>query len=94
MTTDQQIWLNEYAVTCRVFKGRWSIRHCVKMYSDIKDLRIRMSSRCKGKVTRHESTYNPCEECPILAGYLQNHCEEAKDYGRPQESPHNEVWAV
>ena len=94
MATDQQVWLNEYAVTCRVFKGRWSIRHCLKMYNDIKDLRIRMSSRAKGKVTRHESTYNPCEHCAVLANYLKQHREEVNGYGRPHESNCNEIWAV
>ena len=94
MATDQQVWLKEYAVTCRVFKGRWSIRHCLKMYDDIKDLRIRMSSRSKGKVTRHESTYNPCEHCAILANYLQECRDEANEYGQPTGPRQNEAWAV
>jgi hypothetical protein len=76
MKTVQKTWLDEFAVTCRVFKGRWNIRHCVRMYNDIKDLKIHMSSRAKGKVTRHESTYNPCERCKVLSGYVDNLNEE------------------
>ncbi len=72
MKADQKTWLDEYAVTCRVFKGRWSIRHCVKMYNDIKDLKIHMSSRSRGKVARHESRYNPCERCRVLSSYRDN----------------------
>lgn len=72
MERDRKTWLDEYAVTCRVFKGRWSIRHCVRMYNDIRDLKIRMSSRANGHVTRHESAYNPCERCKILSNYMAN----------------------
>lgn len=64
------------------------------MYNDIKDLRIRMSSRSKGKVTRHESTYNPCEHCTVLANYLKQHGDEVNGYGQPHESKYNEVWAL
>jgi hypothetical protein len=78
MTSDKKVWLDEYAVNCRVFKGRWSIRHCVRMYNDIKDLKIQMSSRAKGKVTRHESTYNPCERCKILSNYVNSLGETEK----------------
>jgi hypothetical protein len=75
MKSEQKVWLDEFAVNCRVFKGRWSIRHCVRMFNDIKDLKIHMSSRSKGKVTRHESTYNPCERCKILSNYVNNASE-------------------
>ena len=71
MKADQKLWLNEYAVNCRVFKGRWSIRHCLRMYNDISDLKIQMSTRAQGRVTRHESAYNPCKKCKILANYLK-----------------------
>lgn len=72
MKTDQKGWLEEHAVTCRVFKGRWSIRHCLRMFNDIKDLKIHMSSRVRGKVTRYESTYNPCERCKVLTKYMDS----------------------
>lgn len=72
MATDRKMWLDEYAVTCRVFKGRWSIRHCLRMYNDIKDLKIHMSSRANGRVTRHESQYNPCERCKILTRFMED----------------------
>ncbi|HTY24616.1 MAG TPA: hypothetical protein VMC85_15895 [Desulfomonilaceae bacterium] len=72
MATEQKLWLDEYAVTCRVFKGRWNIRHCLRMYNDIKDLKIQMSSRAHGKVTRHESCYNPCERCKVLHHYISS----------------------
>jgi hypothetical protein len=85
MKVDQKVWLETNTVTCRVFKGRWSIRHCVKMYHDIKDLKIQMSTRGKGKVTRFESSYNPCEHCGILTRYVddlaadqQNQCDCAQ----------------
>ncbi|MFH0821139.1 MAG: hypothetical protein V2B18_00180 [Pseudomonadota bacterium] len=71
MGTEQKSWLEEYAVTCRVFKGRWSVQHCLRMYQDIKDLKIRMSSRAGGTVTRYESAYNPCEHCRVLSEYLR-----------------------
>ncbi len=94
MKTDQKTWLDEYAVTCRVFKGRWSIRHCVRMYNDIKDLKIQMSSRAKGKVTRHESSYNPCERCKVLTNYRNNLLEEQNQYKRHTTEPqYNEIWA-
>ena len=84
MSTDKKAWLDRNAVTCRVFKGRWSIRHCFKMYNDIKDLKIQMSTRGGGIVKRHESAYNPCERCKILAEYKNNmeeqHCDEKHCY--------------
>jgi hypothetical protein len=80
MGVDRTGWLDEYAVNCRVFKGRWNIRHCIKMYNDIKDLKIQMSSRFKGKVARYESAYNPCEHCKVLAGYLAAQEKENQDY--------------
>ncbi len=95
MRTDEAAWLDNYSVTCRVFKGRWSVRHCLRMYNDIKDLKIRMSSRADGKVTRHESTYNPCSRCQVLAGYLEALSREENMYepqGEP--APYNEVWAM
>ncbi|MEJ2716209.1 MAG: hypothetical protein P8182_03585 [Deltaproteobacteria bacterium] len=94
MKMDQQGWLDEYAVTCRVFKGRWSGRHCLRMYNDIKDLKIKMSSRAKGRVTRHESTYNPCRRCKVLADYLKARQEEEQQYNRAGETGCNEVWAM
>jgi len=45
MNREKDNWLDKYAVTCRVFKGRWSIRHCLRIYSEIKDLKIEMSTR-------------------------------------------------
>lgn len=72
MKADKKLWLERNAVSCRVFKGKWSIRHCLKMYNDIKDLKIHMSSRGNGKVTRYESAYNPCEHCKILTGYVDS----------------------
>ena len=94
MKMDQQGWLDEYAVTCRVFKGRWSIRHCLRMYNDIKDLKIRMSSRAQGRVTRHESAYNPCRRCKVLADYLKTRHAEEQQYHRGSETGCNEVWAM
>jgi hypothetical protein len=70
--SNRKVWLDEYAVSCRVFKGRWSIRHCLRMYNDIKDLKIHMSSRSHGTVTRHESAYNPCQRCKTLAKYMES----------------------
>jgi hypothetical protein len=94
MNTDRKLWLDEYAVSCRVFKGRWSIRHCVRMYNDIKDLKIHMSSRSRGKVTRHESDYNPCRKCKILANYLKNQCDEMGQCPPPGETAYRGLWAM
>ena len=80
MNLDQKSWLDEFAVNCRVFKGRWNIRHCLRMCNDIGDLKVRMSTRARGKVTRHESTYNPCRRCKTLAGYLERHREDLPGY--------------
>lgn len=94
MKREQENWLEEYAVTCRVFKGRWSIRHCVKMYNDIRDLKIRMSSRFKGQVARHESQYNPCENCKVLTRYIEHECNTAQTCDQRGNRGCNEVWAV
>ncbi len=95
MKTEQKAWLDENAVFCRVFRGRWSVRHCLRMYHDIKDLKIHMSSRGNGKVTKYESTYNPCEHCRVLAEYVREQAQEApvmpQNY---QDSVPNEMWAV
>lgn len=64
-------WLDENAVTCRVFKGRWNIRHCLRMYFEISDLKIEMATRGGGKVTKYRSSYNPCRRCKVLAGRLR-----------------------
>ncbi len=93
MKADNKVWLDEYAVNCRVFKGRWNIRHCMRMYNDIKDLKIHMSSRAKGKVTRYESAYNPCERCKVLTRYISSLHEEQERYSTTDESPYKEVWA-
>jgi len=76
MTSDRRLWLEKNAVTCRIFRGKWSVRHCLRIYGDIKDLRIRMATRAKGRVIHHQSCYNPCEHCTILRSYLEN-CPEA-----------------
>ncbi|MEW6351352.1 MAG: hypothetical protein AB1646_20050 [Thermodesulfobacteriota bacterium] len=95
MKTEQKVWLDENAVSCRVFRGRWSVRHCLRMYQDIKDLKIQMSSRAEGKVTKYESTYNPCEHCRVLAEYIRAHAEEAPPMPQTyQESVPKEMWAV
>ena len=84
MAADQKLWLDEYAVTCRVFKGRWSIRHCLRMYNDIKDLKIHMSSRAQGKVTRYESCYNPCERCKVLNRYISSLPTDENEYSEEE----------
>ena len=94
MKSDEKTWLDEFAVTCRVFKGRWSIRHCLRMSGDISDLRIRMSSRDRGKVTHHESAYNPCKGCKVMINYLESRSEETPSYDGAGVSPRNEVWTV
>jgi hypothetical protein len=94
MKTDQKLWLDEYAVTCRVFKGRWSIRHCLKMYNDIKDLRIHMSSRSKGRVVRHQSAYNPCERCKVLSRYMESLPEPGENRNENSETTFSRAWAV
>jgi hypothetical protein len=72
MKRDREEWLDKHAVFCRVFKGRWSIRHCLKIYCEIKDLKIEMAIRARGGVKRLQSTYNPCENCRVLATALKN----------------------
>jgi hypothetical protein len=94
MRGERSSWLNEYSVTCRVFKGRWSIRHCLKMYNDINDLKIRMSSRAKGKVTRHESMYNPCETCKVLTRHMNTCCPDSEACNGSSEKCCTEAWAV
>jgi hypothetical protein len=91
MKTDQKGWLEEHAVSCRVFKGRWSIRHCLRMYNDIKDLRIHMSSRVRGKVTRYESAYNPCERCKILTKYIDSQPRDPEDQSRSVQQTYDEA---
>lgn len=71
MKAIQHSWLDENAVTCRVFKGRWNIRHCLRMYCEIRDLKIEMATRGGGKVTRYESSYNPCRQCKVLKNRLR-----------------------
>jgi len=94
MKPDEKLWLEQHAVTCRVFKGRWSVRHCLRMYNDIKDLKIEMSSRAHGKVTRHESAYNPCEHCRVLTRLVNGGPGEESSYGSGVEQPYNEIWTV
>lgn len=91
MKSDQKGWLQEHAVTCRVFKGKWGIRHCVKMYNDIRDLKIHMSSRVKGKVTRYESAYNPCERCKVLTRYLESLPPDADGQSPAAEEPFGQI---
>lgn len=93
MKTDQKRWLDEYAVTCRVFKGRWNIRHCLRMYNEIGELKIQMSTRANGKVTRHQSAYNPCKRCKVLVNYLKSHSDEGQMYDRTSDTAYSEVWA-
>ena len=71
MSTIRRTWLDEHAVTCRVFKGRWNIRHCLRMYFEINDLKIEMATRGGGKVTKYQSSYNPCRRCKVLARRLK-----------------------
>jgi len=91
MKADQAKWLERNAVTCRVFKGRWSVRHCVRMYNDIKDLKIQMSSRGGGQVTRYQSAYNPCERCRVLSQYFSSIAEDEKDFEGRSEVAYPEV---
>ena len=94
MMSDQKVWLDEYAVTCRVFKGRWSIRHCLRLYSEMSDLKIRMATRANGKITRHESAYNPCERCKVLGAYLEKVAAENPTYDSTEDASYNQIWAV
>lgn len=94
MKTEQKRWLDEYAVTCRAFKGRWNIRHCLRMYNEIDDLKIQMSTRANGKVTRHQSTYNPCKRCKVLVNYLKSRSDDRQTYDHTRDTTYSEVWAV
>ncbi len=94
MKSEQKLWLEAYAVTCRVFKGRWSVRHCLRMYNDMRDLKIRMASRAHGKITRHESAYNPCERCKVLEAYMKSCHADSGIYENRDEAAFNQVWAV
>ncbi|MFH0959473.1 MAG: hypothetical protein V1897_12290 [Pseudomonadota bacterium] len=95
MKMERDDWLDRNAVFCRVFKGRWSIRHCLKIYCEIKDLKIEMAIRAKGGVKRLQSTYNPCENCAVLAKALKDiqpiGCGGA---GVIEESNREEKWAA
>jgi|GEM_PF-1997060 hypothetical protein len=77
MDTNQEQWLEKNAVTCSVFRGRWSVKHCLRIYGDIKDLRIRMATRAHGRVIHYQSSYNPCEHCQNLIRYLEQCPEDA-----------------
>ncbi len=94
MKSEEKTWLDEFAVTCRVFKGRWSIRHCLRMFGDINDLRIQMSSRDGGKVTRHESAYNPCKGCKVMINYLEGQTKERPGCDAAGGSSRSEIWTV
>jgi len=71
METNLQQWLETNAVTCSVFRGRWSVKHCLRIYGDIRDLKIRMAKRANGRVTHYQSSYNPCEHCQNLKRYWE-----------------------
>lgn len=95
MKRDKDSWLDSYAVTCRVFKGRWSIRHCLRIYSEIRDLKIEMATRGRGGVQRYESSYNPCEHCMALANTLRTlETECAAQEQSLKESTNVESWAA
>jgi len=64
------------------------------MYNDIKDLKIQMSSRAKGKVTRYQSAYNPCERCKVLTRYISSLNEEEERYAKAGETSYSEAWAL
>ncbi len=95
MKRDKESWLDRYSVTCRVFKGRWSIRHCLRIYSEIRDLKIEMVTRGRGGPQRHESSYNPCEHCVVLASTLRAlEAERAAQAQSLKESTDVESWAA
>lgn len=94
MKAEQKAWLDRNAVTCRVFKGRWNIRHCLRMYNDIKDLKIQMSTRGGGKVRRHESAYNPCENCGVLSHYVDSAPDAENQFGQSIELPFKKAVGV
>ena len=94
MESDQDLWLDHHAVTCRVFRGRWSIRHCMRIYSDIKDLKINMSSRSSGKVMHYQSAYNPCEHCENLEYYMQISPDATMECNRNSYRFYNQARAL
>lgn len=95
MKREKDNWLDEYAVTCRVFKGRWSIRHCLRIYSEIRDLKIEMATRGRGGIRRYESCYNPCERCSALVNKLKDlEAERAAAAQTVPESTNGEFWAA
>ncbi|MGC8603844.1 MAG: hypothetical protein ACP5VS_09170 [Desulfomonilaceae bacterium] len=95
MKIDKDDWLDQYAVTCRVFKGRWSIRHCLRIYSEIRELKIEMATRGRGGVQRYESSYNPCEHCSVLAKTLRAiQAERSAQADAIAESIDLESWAA
>jgi hypothetical protein len=61
------------------------------MYNDIRDLKIHMSSRAKGKVTRYESAYNPCERCKVLTRYMDSLPPDSEVQGPRTEDPYSEA---
>lgn len=95
MKMERDDWLDKHAVFCRVFKGRWSLRHCLKMYMEIKDLKIEMAIRARTGVKRLQSTYNPCENCVTLAKALKTfQARGADQIGGAEESQRDETWAA
>ncbi len=93
MTAIKRTWLDENAVTCRVFKGRWNIRHCLRMYLEISDLKIEMATRGGGKVTKYKSSYNPCRRCKVLAKRLRELPVDTTSSARYQKPPFGEAMA-
>ncbi len=95
MERNKDNWLDKYAVTCRVFKGRWSIRHCIRIYSEIKDLKIEMAQRARGGVQHYESAYNPCEHCRSFARTLKALRQQGDNRELlVSESGENQTWAA
>jgi len=95
MEREKDNWLEKYAVTCRVFKGRWSIRHCLKIYSEIKDLKIEIATRSRGGVQKYQSTYNPCEHCRVLVRTLRAFQGKTDMHTVPLEDQNQvEPWAA
>lgn len=93
MKTINRIWLDDHAVTCRVFKGRWNIRHCLRMYFEIGDLKIDMATRGGGKITKYESSYNPCSRCKVLAKRLKELKPDEVASGKFREAHLRETMA-
>ena len=94
MKAERTTWLDDHAVTCRVFKGKWNIRHCLRMRDEMGDLKIRMATRANGAITRHESAYNPCDHCKVLANHLKSIAAESPRYDKSDDTSYNQVWAV